>query len=104
MGEVGATVMISGTELHGAVQAYLQSLRSGKPQGGGSTRAADQISIGAGQGDIARWQSMLKSMPEVNPATVQSLSQQVDAGTYRPSGAAIANQIVARWVSDGLPN
>jgi anti-sigma28 factor (negative regulator of flagellin synthesis) len=104
MGEVGATVMISRTELHGAVQAYLQSLRSGTPHGGGGTQAADQVSIAAGQGDIARWHSMLRSMPELDPAKVQALSQQVDAGTYQPSGEAVAGQIVARWLSDRLPS
>jgi anti-sigma28 factor (negative regulator of flagellin synthesis) len=96
--------MISGTELHGAVQAYLQSLRSGTPQGGSGTQATDQVSIAAGQGDIARWQSMLKGMPEVDPAKVQSLSQQVDAGTYRPTGEQVASQIVARVLSDQLPS
>ena len=95
--------MISGTELHGAVQAYLQSLRSGTPQSGSGTQGTDQSSIAAGQGDIARWHSMLKGMSEVNPATVQSLSQQVDAGTYAPSGAQVAGQIIARWLSDQLP-
>jgi hypothetical protein len=63
-------VMISGTELHGAV----------------------------------RWQAMLKGMPEVDPAKVQSLSQQVDAGTYRPTGEQVASQIVARVLSDQLPS
>lgn len=96
--------MISRTELHGAVQAYLQSLRGGTPQSGAGTQGTDQVSIGAGQGDIARWQSMLKSMPEVDPGKVQTLSQQVDSGTYKPSGQAVAGQIVARWLSDIQPN
>jgi flagellar biosynthesis anti-sigma factor FlgM len=103
MGEVGATVMISRTELHGAVQAYLQSLRSGTPQGGGGTQATDQVSIAAGQGDIARWRSLLRGMPEVDTAKVQELSREVDAGTYRPSGDAVASQMMARWLSDRLP-
>lgn len=91
--------MISRSELHGAVQAYLQSLRTGT-LAGGHAPAADQVSIAAGQGDIARWRSALHALPDSDSGRVQDLSRKVLAGSYHPSADLVAGQIMARWIGD----
>jgi flagellar biosynthesis anti-sigma factor FlgM len=94
--------MISRSELHGAVQAYLRGLAGSGAPAAASPRAADGVQISAAPSDIARWRQILHSLPDVDTARVAALAQQVADGSYRPSADAVASQILARWLGDRL--
>jgi len=104
-GEV--VVMISGSEAAKVVRTTAQGLTQGTRAERGTTgdtvpgAGTDAITLSAKQ-SVARWVALARALPDVRTDRVAHLEAQVSSGQYHPDAQSIAQQMLARMVSDRL--
>lgn len=99
-------MMISGAETANVVRSYLRNAAETAGSSSDPTAAAppgeDAVSLST-KATVGKWVSALHALPEGgDPARVQQLKAQVEAGTYQPDAHQIARQILQRSLSDTL--
>ena len=63
--------------------------------------AGDTVQFSSAMGEVQRLQAQLANTPEVRSDRVAALQQQIEQGTYKPSGQQIAGAILSDLLGSG---
>ncbi len=99
-------MMISRTELHNVVNAYLRRASNQGPkthnQNDSPANKTDSISVSDRALELSRLREELAQLSELRTDRVRELKEQISAGTYEVSAEQIADKILERVVADQL--
>lgn len=95
-------MIISGKQVQGILKVYNEQKSLGKQAktDSGKIDKKDEVILSSNAQEFGQLLQSLKNMSDVRPERVQELSRQIDSGTYRVSGKAVADKMIGRMLAD----
>lgn len=95
-------MIISGKQVQGILKVYNEQKSLGKlaKNDSGKIDKKDEVILSSNAQEFGQLLQSLKNMSDVRPERVQELSHQIDGGTYRVSGKAVADKMIGRMLAD----